>query len=159
MTAPGFPLLETVTGARQELTVVLPVRLLRLPDWSEGPFPFELGSRRTDTHTRSTYFAPASARALYGAPGRPRRWHLPLDVKHDGMHLLGLELLRAATARNPEHALAVLHFSVERPLLPALRALADGGSIPRTNSSVGPSIRPGCWPASPTSATTTRPSP
>ncbi|MEU1595976.1 hypothetical protein ABZ468_24735 [Streptomyces sp. NPDC005708] len=124
MTAPGFPLLETVTGARQELTVVLPVRLLRLPDWSEGPFPFELGSRRTDTHTRSTYFAPASARALYGAPGRPRRWHLPLDVKHDGMHLLGLELLRAATARNPEHALAVLHFSMERPLLPALRALA-----------------------------------
>lgn len=32
----------------------------------------------------------------------------PLDVKHDGMHLLGMELLRAATARNPEHALEVV---------------------------------------------------
>ncbi|MEU6653341.1 hypothetical protein ABZ904_28875 [Streptomyces sp. NPDC046900] len=123
MTAHQVPLLENVTGARQELTVVLPVRLLRLPNWPEGPFPFELGSRRTDAQTRATYFAPASARALYGAPGRPRRWHLPLDVKHDGMHLLGMELLRAATARDPEHALAVLHFSVERPLLPVLRAL------------------------------------
>ncbi|MGI5518827.1 hypothetical protein [Streptomyces sp. CA-106131] len=123
MTAHQVPLLENVTGARQELTVVLPVRLLRLPGWPEGPFPFELGSRRTDAQTRATYFAPASARALYGAPGRPRRWHLPLDVKHDGMHLLGMELLRAATARNPEHALAVLHFNVERPLLPILRAL------------------------------------
>jgi hypothetical protein len=118
------PPLDEVTGARQELTVVLPVRLSRLPDWSEGPFPFELGSRRTDAATRSTYFAPASARALYGAPGRPLRWHRPLDIKHDGLTLLGLELVRAATARNFEHALAVMHFSVERPLLPVLRALA-----------------------------------
>ncbi|MGW1284636.1 hypothetical protein ACWDBD_17625 [Streptomyces sp. NPDC001118] len=118
------PALEEVTGARQELTVVLPVGLLRVPDWFDGPFPFELGSRRTDAPTRSTYFAPASARALYGSPGRPRRWHLPLDVKQDGLHLLGMELIRAATARNPEHALAVLHLSVERPLLPILRALA-----------------------------------
>ncbi|MDT9698692.1 hypothetical protein [Streptomyces sp. P17] len=124
MTVHGVPLLEQVTGARQELTVVLPVRLLRVPDWPEGPFPFELGSRRTDADTRSTYFAPASARALYGAPGRPRRWHLPLDAKQDGLHLLGMELLHAATARNPEHALVVLHLSAERPLLPILRALA-----------------------------------
>ncbi|WP_316745620.1 hypothetical protein [Streptomyces sp. MK7] len=124
MTGNRVPLLDEVTGARQELTVVLPVRLLRVPGWPQGPFPFELGSRRTDAQTRSTYFAPASARALYGAPGRPRRWHLPLDEKHDGLHLLGMELLRAATARNPEHALAVLHFSVERPLLPVLRALS-----------------------------------
>jgi hypothetical protein len=118
------PPLDDVTGARQELTVVLPVRLLRTPSWPEGPFPFELGSRRTDAETRSTYFAPASARALYGAPGRPHRWYLPLDTKHDGLHLLGMELLRAATVRNPEHALAVMHFTVERPLLPVLRALA-----------------------------------
>jgi hypothetical protein len=120
----SVPPLDDVTGARQELTVVLPVRLLRTPSWPEGPFPFELGSRRTDAETRSTYFAPASARALYGAPGRPRRWYLPLDTKHDGLHLLGMELLRAATVRNPEHALAVMHFTVERPLLPVLRALA-----------------------------------
>ncbi|WP_405684452.1 hypothetical protein [Streptomyces sp. NBC_00057] len=48
------PSLETITGVRQELTVVVPVRLLRTPDWAEGPFPFELGSRRTDTATRAT---------------------------------------------------------------------------------------------------------
>ncbi|MGV9992957.1 hypothetical protein [Streptomyces sp. NPDC003374] len=125
MRTPGaVPPLEDITGARQELTVVLPVRLRQAPPWPEGPFPFELGTRRTDAPTRATYFAPASARALYGAPGRPRRWHLPLDTKHDGLHLLGLELLRAATARDPEHALAVLHFHAERPLLPVLRALA-----------------------------------
>lgn len=118
------PLLEEATGARQELIVVLPVQLLHVPSWAEGPFPFELGSRRTDAPTRSTYFAPASARALYGAPGRPRRWHQPLDVTHDGIRLIGMELLHAATARSPEHALAVLHFSVDRPLLPVLRALA-----------------------------------
>ncbi|MFC8099977.1 hypothetical protein [Streptomyces sp. NPDC057363] len=127
-TADAAPPLDGITGARQELTVVLPARLHRAPNWAEGPFPFELGSRRTDTRTRSTYFAPASARALYGAPGRPRRWHLPLDVKHDGMSLLGVELLRAGTARDPEHALAVLHFSVERPLLPVLRTLAGRSS-------------------------------
>ncbi|MFH9735912.1 hypothetical protein [Streptomyces sp. NPDC017260] len=129
-TADAAPPLDGITGARQELTVVLPARLHRVPNWAEGPFPFELGSRRTDTQTRSTYFAPASARALYGAPGRPRRWHLPLDVKHEGMSLLGVELLRAGTARDPEHALAVLHFGVERPLLPVLRAIAGRGSAP-----------------------------
>lgn len=133
-----MPLLENVIGTRQELTVVLPVRLLRVPHWPEGPFPFELGSRRTDTQTRSTYFAPASARALYGAPGRPRRWHLPRDVKHEGMHLLGMELLRASTARHPEHALAVLHFSVEGPLLPVLRALAGRRPDPADGPLSGP---------------------
>jgi hypothetical protein len=82
-----------------------------------------LDSRRTDAATRSTYFAPASARALYGAPGRPRRWHLPTDVEHDGLHLIGMELLRAGTARNEEHAFTVLHMRVQRPLLPVLRAV------------------------------------
>ncbi|GAA0452430.1 hypothetical protein [Streptomyces olivaceiscleroticus] len=117
-------LLDEVVGARQELAVVFSARLLRVPAWPEGPFPFELGSRRTDAATRSTYFDPASARVLYGAPGRPRRWHLPLDVKHNGLHLLGIEILRAATARDHEHALAVLHLNVDRPLMPVLRALA-----------------------------------
>lgn len=155
----SVPPLDDVTGARQELTVVLPVRLLRVPAWSEGPFPFELGSRRTDAETRSTYFAPASARALYGAPGRPRRWYLPLDTKHDGLHLLGMELLRAATARRPEHALAVLHFSVERPLLPVLRALAGRRSDSPSNHSPGRSTRPGYSLASPTCVTPAHRSP
>ncbi|RNG28912.1 hypothetical protein [Streptomyces botrytidirepellens] len=132
------PLLSEVTGTRQELTVVLPARLQHAPDWPEGPFPFELGSRRTDAATRSTYFAAASARALYGAPGRPCRWHLPQDAKRDGLHLLGMELLRAATARDPEHALAVLHFSVEKPLLPVLRTLAGRRSSTADEPLTGP---------------------
>ncbi|MFJ3143623.1 hypothetical protein ACIPJM_14370 [Streptomyces halstedii] len=123
MTAAAPPL-DAVIGARQELTVVVPVRLLRTPDWAEGPFPFETGSRRTDTATRATYFAPASARVLYGSPGRPRRWHRPRSIVQGGLRLIGMELLRTATARHPEHALAVLHFTVTRPLLPVLRALA-----------------------------------
>ncbi|MEW1722330.1 hypothetical protein [Streptomyces sp. NPDC093109] len=115
--------LEAVTGARQAVTVVLPVRLTGTPDWPEGPFPFELGSRRTDTATRATYFAPASARVLYGSPERPRRWYRLMAVDHDGLRLHGMELLRTATARHQDHALVVLHFTVERPLLPLLRAI------------------------------------
>ncbi|MER5477953.1 hypothetical protein ABT026_13410 [Streptomyces sp. NPDC002734] len=121
---PPLPLHDAPPGARQELAVVLPVRLPGVPDWAEGPFPFELGSRRTDTATRSTYFTPASARALYGVPGRPRRWHQPLDVKQDGMRLLGVELLCASTTVGAEQGLAILHFTVEDPLLPVLRALS-----------------------------------
>jgi hypothetical protein len=115
--------LQAVTGARQELTVILPVRLLRTPAWDEGPYPFELGSRRTDAATRSTYFAPASARALYGVPGRPCRWHRSVSVEHNGLHLQAMELLHTATARDPDHALAVLHCTVSTPLLPVLRAI------------------------------------
>ncbi len=117
------PALEGVAGVRQALTVVLPVRLHRTPDWAEGPIPFELGSRRTDSATRSVYFAAASARVLYGTPGRPCRWHRFLTVDHDELHLKGMEILRTATARSPGHALAVLHFTVTRPLLPVLRAI------------------------------------
>ncbi|WP_173915121.1 hypothetical protein [Streptomyces barkulensis] len=120
------PPLETVTGVRQVLAVVLPVRLLREPDgpeWAEGPFPFELGERRTDAATRTTYFAPASARVLYGTRERPCRWHRPAAAEHEGLRLDGLELLRTATVRGPACALAVLHFTVTRPLLPVLRAI------------------------------------
>ncbi|MER7663985.1 MULTISPECIES: hypothetical protein [unclassified Streptomyces] len=137
MTA-ATPALDAVMGARQELTVVLPVQLRRTPDWEEGPFPFELGSRRTDAATRSSYFAPASARVLYGIPGRPRRWHRPLSIAHDGLRLLGMELLRTATARNPEHALAVLHLSADRPLLPVLRAIATRGNASESAPLSGP---------------------
>lgn len=115
--------LETVTGVRQELTVILPVRLLRTPPWEEGPYPFELGSRTTNTATRSTYFAPASARALYGVPGRPCRWHRTVSVEHSGLRLRAMELLRTATARGPDHALAVLHLTVSTPMLTVLRAI------------------------------------
>ncbi|MFC4494955.1 hypothetical protein ACFPA8_12495 [Streptomyces ovatisporus] len=115
---------QAAAGARQALTVILPLRLTSAPDWPEGPLPFELGSRRMDTAARSPYFAPAAARALYGAPGRPRRWHRTLSVHHEGLRLHGLEILCAATARSPAHALAVLHFEVARPLLAVLRAIS-----------------------------------
>ncbi len=122
MSTPDIPL-ESVAGARQTVTAVVPVRLLAAPAWAEGPLPFELGSRRTDTATRATYFAPATARALYGAAGHPCRWHRPMSLTHDGLRLVGMELLRTATARDPQRALAVLHFDVERPLLAVLRAI------------------------------------
>ncbi|MFD3521506.1 hypothetical protein [Streptomyces sp. NPDC058653] len=126
MTAPG-PTLDTVTGARRTLTVLVPVRLHKDPaadsGWSQGPYPFELGSRRTDTATRSRYFAPAAARVLYGTPDRPCRWHRPLSVSHGTLHLAGMEILRTATARDSRHALAVLHLGLDGPLLPVLRAI------------------------------------
>ncbi|MFI9580310.1 hypothetical protein ACIHCQ_00285 [Streptomyces sp. NPDC052236] len=46
-----------------------------------------------------------------------------MSVDHDGLHLHGMELLRTATARYQDHALAVLHFTATRPLLPLLRAI------------------------------------
>ncbi|WP_329457118.1 hypothetical protein [Streptomyces sp. NBC_01497] len=46
-----------------------------------------------------------------------------MEVDHEGLHLHGMELLRTATARYHNHALAVLHFTVTRPLLPVLRAI------------------------------------
>lgn len=116
--------LETVAGVRQTIAAILPVRLDQAPNWQEGPFPFELGLRRTDSATRATYFTPASAKTLYGTPGRPCRWHRRVSISQEGLCLHGLELLRAATARNPNKALAVLHFTVERPLLPILRSMS-----------------------------------
>jgi hypothetical protein len=61
-----------------------------------------------------------------------------MDVKHDGLHLTGMELLRTATARGPEHALAVLHLSVERPLLPVLRAIGGRGPAAEPSPLDGP---------------------
>jgi hypothetical protein len=116
--------LDSVAGARQAVTVILPVRLAADPGWPEGPMPFELGERRTDVGTRERYFTPAAARVLYGAPGRPYRWHQVADVTHGPMRLHGMELLRTGTDRDAERALAVLHFMVEGPhLLEVLRAI------------------------------------
>ncbi|MFF4285265.1 hypothetical protein ACFY0R_08075 [Streptomyces sp. NPDC001633] len=116
--------LRSVTGVRQAITVVLPVRLPAPPSWDEGPIPFELGSRRADAQTRQTYFTPAAARVLYGTPERPCRWYRFVQLTHGPLHLHGLELLRTATDRSHRHALAILHFTVEGPaLLETLRAI------------------------------------
>ncbi|MGG2458377.1 hypothetical protein ACO0M4_00845 [Streptomyces sp. RGM 3693] len=117
--------LSSLTGVRQAITVILPVRLSTPPSWDEGPLPFALGSRRTDTATRQTYFTRAAARVLYGTPERPCRWHRSADLAHGPLHLHGLELLRTATDRTHRDALAILHFTVEGPtLLETLRAIS-----------------------------------
>ncbi|MFD3656393.1 hypothetical protein [Streptomyces sp. NPDC058620] len=114
----------SVAGVRQALTVILPVRLPAAPGWQEGPLPFELGHHRTDVATRQTYFTQAAGRALYGTPDRPCRWHRIADVTHGPLRLHGMELLHIATAQDHQHALAVLHFTVEGPvLLDVLRAI------------------------------------
>ncbi|MEV0928834.1 hypothetical protein AB0I99_27615 [Streptomyces spongiicola] len=116
--------LSSVTGVRQSLAVLLPIRLTGSANWPTGPLPFALGSRRTDAATRQTYFTPAAARALYGTPQRPCRWHRFMDVRHGSLHLLGIELLHTATTRYPDHGLAVLHCDVVGPgLLETLRAI------------------------------------
>ena len=95
--------LSSVTGVRQSLAVILPVRITAPPPWPIGPIPFDLGSRRTDAATRQTYFNPAAARALYGTPERPCRWHRFMDVQHETLRLRGIELLRTATAQYPPY--------------------------------------------------------
>lgn len=116
----------SAAGLRQSVSLILPVRLHADPDaWAEGPIPFEAGGHRTDVASRQTYFTQAAGRALYGSPQRPRRWHLFADAVHGPLHLHGLEILRTPTAVQPQHALAVLHFSVHSAgLLDVLRALA-----------------------------------
>ncbi|WP_435244427.1 hypothetical protein [Streptomyces sioyaensis] len=58
-----------------------------------------------------------------------------MSICHDGLRLQGMELLRTGTGRSHGHALAVLHFTVDRPLLPVLRAIGhrpDAGPDPLT---------------------------
>ena len=116
--------LSTANGARQTVTVIFPVRLPAPPPWETGPLPLRLGSRTTDAETRQTYFTPAAARALYGTPERPCRWHTFASVAHGDLTLQAMEILQTATAQHPEHALAILHFEVKGPaLLTTLRAI------------------------------------
>ncbi|MER8043362.1 hypothetical protein [Streptomyces sp. NPDC094032] len=118
--------LSTATGARQSVTVVFPVRLPAPPGWATGPLPLRLGPRTTDAGTRQTYFTPAAARALYGTPERPCRWHAFTSVAHGDLTLRAMEILRTATAQHPRHALAVLHLDVAGPaLLTTLRAIGQ----------------------------------
>ncbi|MEV6163930.1 hypothetical protein AB0L71_18695 [Streptomyces sp. NPDC052052] len=115
----------SAVGVRQSVSLIIPVRLPADPgSWPEGPLPFDVGGHRTDVAARQTYFAHAAGRALYGTPERPRRWHRLADITHGALHLNGMEILRTPTALNPQHALAVLHFTVHTAvLLDVLRAI------------------------------------
>jgi hypothetical protein len=107
------------SGVRQTLAVLLPVRLAADPPWEAGPLPFAAAGRVADAALRRRLFTPAAARALY-----ERRWHRTASVAEGPLRLDGLELLRTPTARSPEQALAIAHFTVEgAPLLPVLRAV------------------------------------
>jgi hypothetical protein len=113
--------LDEAPGARQAVSVVLPVLLDGDPDpdWRRGPLPFGTEQRPWDAERRGQYYAPAAARALYG-----RRWHRRLSVTEGPLELDGLELLRVATPREPRQALGILHFTVRGIPLPAvLRAI------------------------------------
>lgn len=111
--------LGEAAGARQTVSVVLPVLLDGEPDWDEGPLPFGTEQRSWDAERRRGYFAPAAARALYG-----RRRHRRMSVTEGPLVLEGLELLRVATPRQPRQALGVLHLAVHgAPLLDVLRAI------------------------------------
>ncbi|MEV7285102.1 hypothetical protein AB0O01_11175 [Streptomyces sp. NPDC093252] len=119
--------LGAVTGVRQSVSVVLPVRLTGEPDWPRGPFPFPAGERRRDADWRRPYFAPSVARALY-----ERRWHRAANVTSGPLTLIGLELLGAARPDAPHRALGVLHFDLAGPaLLEVLRAIGHRpGALP-----------------------------
>lgn len=107
-------------GVRQQLAVVLPVRVAADPPWPAGPLPWVLDGRPADTAARQGLFTPAAARALY-----ERRWHRTVTVTEGPLRLDGMEILRTPSARSPERALAVLHFTAPAaPLLPLLRAVS-----------------------------------
>ncbi|CAM5668797.1 hypothetical protein SGLAM104S_01132 [Streptomyces glaucescens] len=84
--------LGEAAGARQTVSVVLPVLLDGEPDWDEGPLPFGTEQRSWDAERRRGYFAPAAARALYG-----QRRHRRMSVTEGPLVLEGLELLGGPT--------------------------------------------------------------
>ncbi|SFF17321.1 hypothetical protein SAMN05216251_109100 [Actinacidiphila alni] len=113
-------------GVRQTFAVLLPARLVADPGWARGPLPFATAGRVADAESRRRLFTPAAARALY-----ERRWHRTASQTEGGLRLDGLELLRTPTARSPEQALAIAHFSVVgEPMLPLLRAISHRQDAP-----------------------------
>ncbi|MEU3253758.1 hypothetical protein [Streptomyces sp. NPDC006997] len=119
--------LEDAAGVRQAVSVVVPLAVAGEPGWARGPLPWGREDLPWDAARRGGYFAPAVARVLYGG-----RWHLTLAVTEGPLTLVGLEVLRVATPRDPRQALGVLHFDVEGPhLLETLRAIGHRpGALP-----------------------------
>ncbi|SEF68205.1 hypothetical protein SAMN05216223_101711 [Actinacidiphila yanglinensis] len=109
-------------GTRQTVAVLLPVRLPQDPPWPAGPLPVAAHAAEAEEAARRRLFTPSAGRVLYD-----RRWHTRPDpgLSHGPMRLDAMELLRTASTRSPDRALAVLHFSVAgAPLLPLLRAIS-----------------------------------
>jgi hypothetical protein len=94
------------------------------PEWEPGPLPVTHGDIRADTTQRSTYYPPRTARLLYGTADTPRRWHLPLNERLDGITLQGVEALRLA-GESDAPGLLVVHLCVRTSHLHhVVRALA-----------------------------------
>lgn len=107
-------------GTRQTMAVLVPVRLPADPPWPAGPLPLAAEDGMAEAVVRRRLFTAAAGRALYD-----RRWHTHTAVAEGALRLDAMELLRRPSARSPEQALAVLHFTVTgAPMLPLLRSLS-----------------------------------
>jgi hypothetical protein len=115
-------------GARQRISVVVPVAVEVDPPWAAGPLPYRNGVRVADAGERRGLFTPAAGRALYEG-----RWHTWACAVEGPLRLEGMELLRIPTARAPRGALAVLHLVVEpgTATLPLLRAISHRRQVGR----------------------------
>src|SRR3569833_20877 len=115
--------------ARAVTVAVYQATFPRTPDWAEGPLPFSYGDMSADTAGRSSYYPFRTARLLYGAPGRTRRWHKALDVHVDGVQAVGLEAIRLRDEPGTP-GLVIVHLAAVRANpLRVVRALAQRGGI------------------------------
>ncbi|TMU90585.1 hypothetical protein FGK60_44550 [Streptomyces sp. DASNCL29] len=96
------------------------------PEWAEGPLPaVSSDGTAADRERRLTYFEHRVGVSLFGATGRPARWHLRGPLGADEPDVEAVELLRvppvAAMDGRPA-ALAVLHVRLgDDPLMELAR--------------------------------------
>ncbi|KPI01932.1 hypothetical protein OK074_5439 [Actinobacteria bacterium OK074] len=103
-------------------------------EWVEGPWPARLpDGSAADRDRRLTYFEPRVSASLFGARGRPARWHLhrppdaDADTDADQPAVRAVELLRvpaAAGLDDRRRGLAVLHVRLGGDPLGELPTLA-----------------------------------
>ncbi|MGW0553652.1 hypothetical protein ACWDZ6_05535 [Streptomyces sp. NPDC002926] len=100
----------------QILIVALPAKLIGdcSHPWKSGPLPLSHGGLRAEVGMRKFYFLPAVAEVLYGTPTEPRRWHIQVNMNHDGMTLVAVEVQRIDSATERQNGLVVLHLRVEQ---------------------------------------------
>ncbi len=93
--------------------------------------PLRHDSIQATTTTRSTYFSPESARALYGTPTHPRRWHRFTSEETPAGSVIGLELLQTDSPDAPQADLAIAHLRIRHPgPLDVVRAIAGRRDSP-----------------------------
>ncbi|MEU2563669.1 hypothetical protein ABZ626_30720 [Streptomyces longispororuber] len=96
--------------------------------WREGPLPVVLADGATaGAEQRMTYFESRVAESLYGAAGRPARWHRRVPTAEAGLEVEAVELLRlppVVRAGAERRGLAVLHVRLPDSPLEALPGLA-----------------------------------